>query len=301
MNNINIHKYEISILLLQYNSDFERIKCSLCSFINQENIKYEIVVADDGSIDNHKDEIIELFNKYDFKDFKLIMNSQNMGTVYNYYKGLDLCEGEYVKGISAGDYFYDNNTLRRWVDYLKRSNKMWSFGEAVYYDCNNHERISVEAHPQSIKPYIQHDDKLMRWQYLVFKDIVLGSTMLSTLSLQKNYCKKLLDCGVKYAEDNMWRLMMFDGVVPEYYKQPVIFYEYGGGISTSKNITWKNRLNEDKNKTDELMRERSEVDAFQKKILHEINPDRSIIKKIFSRGKIKFYLYKRLKKRMTLV
>lgn len=297
--NGNKYRYEISILLLQYNSEFEKTKRTLKSIILQENIKLEIIIADDGSIHNHQERIVTLFTKYGFTDYKLVMNPTNNGTVKNYISGLEVCEGQYIKSISPGDYLCNNNTLRNWIDFLKLSKRKWSFGDAIYYDEKSGKPISVDAHPRVIKPYIHNNGLLMRWHYLVFRDIALGATMLSTSDIQRYYCRKILNSGVKYAEDNIWRLMMFDGIIPAYYNQNVIYYEYGGGVSTSNNPIWKDRLLDDIKKTDTLMIQSTNTDNFQRQIIKGISPQKTIIEKIMIKGKLKYYIYCKIFKRMT--
>ena len=59
------NKYEISVLVLTYNFIYNNLIKTLDSIISQKNINFEIVIADDGSENNHKKEIIDYFKDKD--------------------------------------------------------------------------------------------------------------------------------------------------------------------------------------------------------------------------------------------
>ena len=298
-NNPEHFGFEVSLLVIQYNASFSRIKKTLESILHQEKIHYEIIITDDGSKNNYADEIKELFNNYCFTDYKLVMNPINRGTVSNYNSGLAVVEGEYIKCISPGDCLYDNSTLKGWVDFIRSSGKEWSFSDAVYYDADTGNKVSSLAHPQIIEPFISGKEKDMRWNYLVLRDIALGAAMISSAKIQRVYCERIEKAGVVFAEDNMWRLMMFDGVVPAFYSKPTILYEFGHGISTGSDMIWRQRLAADWEKTDDIMKRVENPDGFQKKILKHMKAERNIFKKILTKGKIKQKLIQTLHPRMT--
>ena len=286
-----------------YNSSFERIRKTLVSFLEQEDVRFEIIVTDDGSEENHREEIESLFAEYGFKDYKMVMNPINRGTVKNHNAGLAVAEGKYNKGLSPGDYFHDKHVIRDWIDFLEASGAEWAISDAIYYDKDTGIPVSVRAHPQDITPYllttvkkcidktdtvkIEQLKRQARWNYVVLDDIALGTVMLSTTELSKRYSARVEVKGIKYAEDNMWRVMMFDGVVASYYRErPTIYYEYGSGISTSGSTFWSKRLREDWLKANEIMRETEILDDFQKEMLKKIG--NRILEKLIFRVKAKF-------------
>ena len=325
----NKEHYEISFILAAYNSNFERIRKTLVSFLEQEDVRFEIIVVDDGSDDNHKEEIEALFAEYNFKDYKLLMHTANQGIVKNHNSGLAVAEGKFVKGLGAGDYLHDKHIIRDWIDFLQSSGAEWSISEAIYYDKVTGIPVSVPAHPQDMTPYsrlsyclvnmgtdtsyttkIEQLKRQARWNYVVFDDIALGAVMLSTTELQRRYSPLIEAKGIKYAEDNMWRLMMFDGVVPSYYNdKPTIYYEYGGGISTSGSSFWSERLREDWLKADEMMFETKGIDDFQRKMLKNISAGKSLgqssfigkLVRILKQEKLLHMLKIKLKPRMTKI
>lgn len=259
--------YEVSIVFCQYNAEWSRIEKSLASFIKQKNVHFQIVIADDGSDDNYFEKIKEFFTLNNFWDYLLIPAIVNEGTVKNFLKGLVHSSGRYIKGISPGDCLIGEYILRNWVDNLEASGKKWSFSDVIYYFINNigqEEHISADAHPQSVKPYIKSKDKECQWNYVALKDIALGAAILAERKIYISYLQ-LIEETVIYADDNIYRMMMFDGYCAYYYPVCAVLYEYGSGISTGKSLIWKKRLQKDWQETDKIMLQRAK-DAFQRKM-----------------------------------
>lgn len=293
---------DISIIIVTYNSNWMELKETIDSVISQEEITYEIIIADDGSENNHKDRIKKYFFDKHVTNYKLVLNKKNNGTVYNLFSGLQVAQGEYIKDISPGDLLVGKNLLHNWIEFLKTNNFEWSFSEAVYYRKKGDKKIFInsEAHPNDLTPYINRNFKKCRWNYLLLDDIAMGATMLCRTKTEYEYCQKILN-KVKYAEDNMWRIMMFDGIKAGYYPHITVLYEFGDGVSTSGNIEWKRRLDNDWKVTDEIIINTSvrRLDEFQKKILKVYSLKNSRILKYLIHGKIKSILSRKFKCRKT--
>lgn len=292
---------EVSILVLTYNSKLDKLIDTVKSVIDQKGVSLEIVISDDGSKVKHFNELKDFFAKSHFINYKIIENEINRGTVYNYYSGLKMCNGNYVKSISPGDKLIGKNTLKNWITFLKTKHVKWSFSDVVCYRVMNNVEtpISVEAHPQNIQVYKNGTDCNKRWQYLVLKDIGVGASMISERNLQITYLQEMLG-KITYAEDHMWRLMMFDGIVGAYYPEYTVLYEYGEGVSTSQSIVWNERLRKDWQNADSIISERKLVNPFQIKIRKamRIVDGKSKLRKLFIKG----FAYNKLikKKRMTI-
>ena len=299
----NTFKYMLSIIVVAYNPVAEKMKDTLISAISQEGIDFEIIVADDGSQKEYKDEICQLFQDYQFKNYKLVMNPRNQGTVKNIMSALDVAEGEYVNTIGPGDCFYCRDTFQKWIEFLKNSEYDWAFSEAKYYTAEAGEKryISEIAHPQIVKPYLSHREKKCRWNYLVLKDIALGASLICKMDIYKEHLRIIMEAGVKYAEDNVWRYLMFKGNVGTYYPEITILYEYGTGISTSSNEIWKTRLSSDWKSTDKLIEGTQGVNRYQRRMVRNMKRLNSFWGKLFCQGKVRYSLHWRLFKRMTPV
>jgi len=297
------YKYDVSVIVVTYNSEFEKLRVTIESILIQKEVRFEIIIADDGSSDNHQNLIELLFQKKQFNHYKFIGNLKNSGTVKNYLSGLYEAEGEYTKSISPGDYLFDSLTLRPWVDFMRENNYLWSFSDVVNY---NYEKdhmmipLSKKAYPQYIKPYLKKQYDKCRWNYVVLNDIALGAALLGDTQLILKYCERICQHSVIYAEDNIWRLMMFDGIVGGYYPDLTVVYEFGTGISTNNNAVWNSRLTNDWLATDNMMYETPEPDAFQRSMLYAMKKQKgSLFKKLFTKGKICMIINNRLNIRMT--
>lgn len=295
-------KLDVSIIVCCYNSKWVSLLFTLESIICQENISYEIIIADDGSKDNLKLEIENYFNSKKFANWLMVCSERNQGTVKNIYSALKVANGKYVKTISPGDAIIDKYTLRNWIDYNNSNGYRWSFSDAIYYvdDIKERKYVSANSHPNNITPYIKHDSEKCRWNYLVLDDIALGAAFLCECSLELEY-EEIIKDHVIYAEDNIWRIMMFDGIVGGYYPKDAILYEYGTGISTSGSDWWSDKLEQDWNASNEIMRRHcNSDDIFQKRVVKAWNlKKRGKLYELLVPGKIKGYIYRKFWGRKT--
>jgi glycosyltransferase involved in cell wall biosynthesis len=78
------------------------------------NIKYEILVCDDGSKDNTK-EIVKNYIKREKKNISLYENDKNLGIGFSYFKYSLEAKGEYYMLIN-GDNVEPSNTIKKIVD-----------------------------------------------------------------------------------------------------------------------------------------------------------------------------------------
>ena len=265
-----VRESDVAVIICTYNPIWEKLEQTLNSCIIQCGLKVQIIITDDGSNNNYFDKITEYLEEKRFTNYTLVPASQNQGTVKNFLKGAQKCVAKYIKPISPGDYLYNETVLLDWITYLEKCGKKWSFGEAIYYrqdDNGNHYNVTQMAHPQNIKIYLSGNWPVCRWNYAVLADIALGAAVISTKEICIEYLERIED-KVKYAEDNIWRMMMFDGVVGTYYPQRVIFYEWGEGISTSNNALWKKQLSNDWDNADQIMLSNvKSSDVFKEKMI----------------------------------
>ena len=285
--------YDVSVIVLSYNPDLEKMAQTLDSILMQRRIKLQIIVADDGSKSSPKDWLVNYFQEKGFNDYILVINEENGGTVLNYLSGLKVSLGKYTKAISPGDMLVSPTTLAKWYDFLERSGKGWAFSEAVYYTLEDGERkcVTSKAIPNMTRPYFEHRDKLCRWYYIADGDIALGSTMMGLTALQLKYAERIAG-RVKYAEDNIWRLMMYFGDVGAYYPRPTVYYEYGTGISTVKSNAWREKIIADWDTASEIMMEsKASADKLQKKMLQALKrKKKNVFLALFTRGQIAVWL-----------
>ena len=269
------------------------------SIVKQKDCDFEIVVSDDGSEENCFVEIIKYFEERGFSDYSVILHEKNGGTVRNTLDAVGIANSKYVKLISPGDALVSSDTINAWSRYLKQSGRQWSFGDALYYRRTDDDRLDFikrYCNPQVVDCYLKHDDVTCRMNYVAFDDIALGASVLCDRELMLRYLRKIVG-KVVYAEDNTYRIMAFDNILPEYFPQKVVVYECGYGVSTSGDDKWSQKIRADWENTDEIMLAGcKDNDVIQHKIA-------DIYKKKYSTGKLKRFrkLLDGGQLRMTLV
>lgn len=247
--------YDVSVVVVTYKPVWEKYKRTLDAILNQRDLKIQIVLSDDGSKDNLFEKCREYFAEHHFVDYIMLADDRNRGTVLNCYKGVKAVEAEYVHLTSPGDYLREEDTLKKWISFLKNSGKRWAFADVYYYHINEQGETVITsdlAQPQLVTPYLKHDDKLARYCYVCLGEQAVGAAVLSEKEVLLEYLERIID-KVVYVEDSIYRLMMFDGIVGEYFPKNAIMYEYGTGISTSGSEVWRKRIDRDWEQANQIM------------------------------------------------
>lgn len=102
----------LSIIISAYNAEHTIDRC-LKSIINQKYDNYELIIVNDGSIDN----TLQVLKKYEEEyHFLKIINKQNGGASSARNAGLKNSRGKYVIFVDSDDYLYDGSLLKRLLD-----------------------------------------------------------------------------------------------------------------------------------------------------------------------------------------
>lgn len=229
-------KTDISVVLVTYNSDLKKTLETIKSIISQKNVLFDLVIADDGSQDNHRKDVEEYLFFNSFSNYKFIANPKNQGTVKNLLSGVVRCNGKYVKGISPGDYLYDVYTLRDIVEFMEKNQALCAFGGAVYYSDNN--SLTVHNKKSPVSDYIYTNlketydyDQVKRAQFF-YKDFILGAVAIFEKNILVEGLRFILN-RVIYAEDTIIQLIAYKNIMIYKMPQYIFWYEYGSGISTN--------------------------------------------------------------------
>lgn len=261
---------EVSIIVATYNPDFLKLKNTIYSIIKQKECKFELIVTDDGSKQNYFIEIKELLQREQFDNYQLVENKKNQGTCKNVYSGLKHASGKYVKVISPGDYLAYEMCLKEWCKYLKLNKLKASFSNTIYYNYEKNQihviqRKRTDPIRKNIYSLKTYKKKTVDINCFLLRDYILGAAFMAEKDIMINYCKKLIEAGIVYTEDMMYKLMILDGIKIIYFPKSTVLYEYGIGISTSQNIKWTKLLLRDEENFDKLILTKTTIDIFVKK------------------------------------
>jgi len=118
----------ISIAMCTYNGA-RFIKEQIDSIIVQTYHDFELIITDDGSIDD----TIEIIKEYQKKDerIKLYQNEKNLGFVKNFEKAISLCNGEYI-ALADQDDIWKKNKLEVFLSEIKENVLIYS--DAILID-----------------------------------------------------------------------------------------------------------------------------------------------------------------------
>lgn len=260
---------KISVCVVTYNPQKEKLMKTLESIVRQKYENLQIILSDDGSEEPFFNEAKAFLNNANITDYKLLKAPSNQGTVKNVEQAILAADGVFIKTISPGDCLTEDTILSDWITHLLNSGKQWSFSNAIYYSRKSSGVPTVHrqpANPQLVDCYTRHDDDTCRWNYVVLDDLALGAAIVCERELMIRYIEQIVGI-VKYAEDNIFRLMMFDGIVPDYFPESAVLYECDSGISTCGDSVWAQKIRADWTATDELMLAQTEFgDELQKKM-----------------------------------
>ncbi|MBO5321487.1 MAG: glycosyltransferase family 2 protein [Clostridia bacterium] len=239
-------KFDASVIILTYFPEKEKLFSTLKSVLMQKNISYEILVADDGSDNFYREEIEEMMNEYNFNNFKFVAHKENKGTVINFYDALKEAEGEIVKPISPGDYFYSEDTLYKVYEFMKEHNADATFGNIVYY--SNDEKFKVFDIKTPICDdiylnYKNYNSQKIAKSLIKYSDFICGASLFYKTSVLTEFLSQVIGTLI-YAEDAITQFFAIEGKKILKFDEFVVFYEYASGISAGNNFG-SNRIMDD--------------------------------------------------------
>ena len=238
-------QFDVSVCVLTYNPDISDLFTTVISCIKQVGINFELIVSDDGSLNNYQKELEALFKNLGFADYQFICHNNNHGTVKNCFDAVKNAKGRYIKLISPGDFFCNESALKKMVSFMDDNNCCASFSDLVFYRKGEIDKqFTAFSMPQNVRPYEGEDIKRQQLNYLVLTDWASGASWITEANLLKKYLAKIFD-KVIYSEDSVYRLMLADGIPLKHHSYVSMFYQYGDGISTSANSSWKEKLMKD--------------------------------------------------------
>lgn len=274
---------EVSVLLLTYKPNREKLFFSLNQIVKQKDVDMEIVISDDGSECNYYNEIVDFLEQRNIRNYKLIDNKENVGTVKNYIKALESATGKYVMATSPGDMLFDEYVLHDFFLYAEKQKCSICFGNAIYYNKID-KRINLTKQicsPKFPDVYKKETDIFDLKLNFYFEGYINGAVMFRDRIVALCHAKEVVKYS-KYVEDtttNAWALM--EGTKILYYDRNMVWYEYGTGISTQeKNHTWTKIVKQDVVRTICALQKKYKSDKVLKAVKKQLTIQNAILRKV---------------------
>lgn len=245
----------ISVVICTYESSLKSTLRTIYSVIRQKDVTYEIVISDDGSSMDYKTAYEAFFHKYGFSNYKIIKNKENHGTVANLYIAACAASGEYMYCLAPGDFFYNENSLKTIYDFVIDKGCSFAFADSRYYKLiDGKVRLYPNYYP--CFPGLFNNRRAgttLQLSSLFISGNPIGASYLRNRTEFVEYLSSIKN-RIIYTEDKPTSsLHLLSGKKILYLNQPILWYEYGGGISTSKNSYFQKLLKEDEKNMDEYL------------------------------------------------
>ena len=231
----------ITVVILTYNSNWQKLKSTIVSVVLQTNVNLKIVFADDGSSIKYNRDIVEFLKSLGFEEYEFNDLLMNQGTVNNIYNAIKNLNCDYIKLLSPGDLLYDDKVLFNTIKYMSDNNADVTFGNAVYYSIINDIVKFIKSKSYPSFPLMFNNNELYKHlfvDYVLANDTILGANIIYKADVLKKYIE-LVRNRLKYAEDLIVKIMLIDNLKILYCDLDSIYYDYGSGISHSKAGNYK--------------------------------------------------------------
>ena len=222
---------DFSVIVCCYNSDIEKLKKTIISIAKQKDVSFEIIISDDGSKNNNREEIEKWVELNKIQNIKYNFLEKNVGTLENIISASEIADGRYLKTFSPGDYLYDENVLKTYLDMILKKDYAILFSKAVYFTSEG--KVICGYNPIASgtckKLFLKNN-------FLKYADSFLGATIALKKEIIKYY-KQLVGV-VRLLEDYpVTYLSLLNNEKIGFINKNLVWYECDTGVSTANNGT----------------------------------------------------------------
>ena len=240
-------KPEISVVITTFNQPFKVVRRSLDSVLLQEDVRFELIIADDHSSEDLTALYEAYFKNRDFSSYQILRHERNVKTVLNLAHALSLASAPLTKAIDAGDLLYSEHTLRDIVDFSVAHDILVGFGNITRFWTDSSGAL-LQATYQAPRDKAAFDAGLSQDRRAIFlhqmntADWIPAPAQFYRTEYYQNLLYRLSsDYGVAYCQDFTTVLALIDTPI-FYFDAPIYWYEWGTGISTNGSLASRKRL-----------------------------------------------------------
>ncbi|MFB2684879.1 glycosyltransferase family 2 protein [Shewanella mangrovisoli] len=218
-----------SLIILTYNQkDF--IEQAILSALNQNaSFEFEVIVADDCSVDGTWEKVSELACVYHFKKIRTSVNS---GVVSNLNNAFNLAEGDYIF-LMGGDDISHSERLSYLVEYFYKNLDTYCIYSNTF-DMNFDGRVLTNK-PSGYRYHLRNGDMTIK-SFLENDLGVLGCSAAYRREVFVNFGD--LNKGLP-SEDKVLTLRALILGDVHYVSVPLVYYRLGVGVSNNTSIRSK--------------------------------------------------------------
>lgn len=238
---------DITALITTYNQNLESTLLSIASAALQAQCKVQIVVADDHSQSDNCDAYVRFLNYLGFTNHHMVRHEENLKTVRNISETLTHANAPFVKCFGAGDLLFSSTTLYDVVNLLSDSGSSGGFGQILSFTPESTGGTYFNA-PRNAADYLepQRDiNKGLFFHQLLYADWIPGCCQFFATDRLRALLHSLAnEFSVQYCEDFAMTLMLREEV-PCFLEEPILWYDFGDGISTDRSLDSARKLYRD--------------------------------------------------------
>lgn len=209
----------VSVIMPAYNAE-KTIKEAVSSVISQTEKDWELIVVDDGSIDN----TAEILTKLSLEDkrIRFLKNDKNRGVCYTRNKAISLAEGEWIAFLDSDDIWFPKK-LQKQLELAKKYPDM-----AICYTASDFMNEKGEKFD-----YILEAVEMTDYNLLLKRNLLSCSSVMLRSSIMKN---------IKMPDDRLnedyytWLKVLGSGEIAYGINEPLITYRLSSNSRSSNRI-----------------------------------------------------------------
>ncbi len=225
----------ISVITLSYNSN-ATIFQTIDSVLKQDYAEIEYIISDDGTSGfdvTEYEQYISTHNLGNIKNFSVIHNTENIGTIRNLNNAIKRSSGEIIITLSADDIFADEKVVSDWVSEFIKTNASVITAKRAVFDNSMQKFICVQPDKREID-IIKTSLTTELFEYIAPKNIIFGCCTARTRESFKKY--GYFNEKYKYIEDYSMNLQLLkQGANIQFFDRVVIKYR-SSGISAAPSV-----------------------------------------------------------------
>jgi len=181
-----ISKFYIDIIIPVYNSE-KYIQNTIMSVLNQTYKYWRLIIVDDGSTDNTRQILYELYKKYrNKKKIIILKNDVNKGQALSRNLGLKFSTSKFVSFLDSDD-FWDKNKLKNQIKFMMSNNYDFTYTD---YKIIKNNKITTIKVPD----------------YFDYKKFIHNSSINTcSIILKKKIIKNIYFKNLRFSEDYFFK------------------------------------------------------------------------------------------------